>query len=237
MCYRDIVYNRLSNIGIIGIKPSEEKLMKVVCLLSGGMDSTTLLYQLLSQQNEVYAISFNYGSKHNDKEIEMALWHSQRLNISHEIIRLDFMDGLLKSDLLKSGGEIPEGHYQDAIMKQTVVPFRNGIMLSIATGWADSIEADAVAIASHRGDNAIYPDCRTSFNKGMTVAMTEGTYNQIKLLAPFSGISKRDIVKIGLSLGVDYDHTWSCYKGGDVPCGKCGTCVERAEALNGILFC
>jgi 7-cyano-7-deazaguanine synthase len=231
MRYRDIVYNRVSDIGIIGIKPSEEKIMKVVCLLSGGMDSTTLLYQLLNQQNEVYAVSFNYGSKHNDKELEMAQWHTQRLNIRHEIVRLDFMNYLLKSDLLKSGGEIPEGHYQDAIMKQTVVPFRNGIMLSIAAGWADSLEADAVAIASHAGDHAIYPDCRVSFNKGMKRAIWEGTYRNIQLLSPFSKITKKDIVKIGLSLGVDYDHTWSCYKGGDVPCGKCGTCRERQESL------
>lgn len=207
--------------------------MKVVCLLSGGMDSTTLLYQLLSQRHEVFAISFNYGSKHNDKEIAMAKWHTERLGIKHEIVNLEFMNDLLKSDLLKSGGDIPEGHYEDAVMKRTVVPFRNGIMLSIATGWADSIEADAVAIASHAGDHFIYLDCRIEFNQAISKAMKEGTYSRIKLLSPFEEITKKDIVKIGLVLGVDYDKTWSCYKGEDQPCGKCGTCVERLEALNG----
>ena len=205
--------------------------MRTVLLLSGGMDSTTLLYQLLEQGHEVLAVSFDYHSKHNAKEIEMAKWHTDKLGINHAIIDLGFINDLFTSDLLQSGGDIPEGHYEDEVMKRTVVPFRNGILLSIATGYAESEDADCVAIASHAGDHAIYPDCRPEFNNAINEAMIRGTYKQVRLYTPFADISKKDIAKIGLSLGVDYDKTWSCYKGEDEPCGKCGTCVERRLAL------
>ena len=212
--------------------------MKTVSLLSGGMDSTTLLYYLLEQKHEVFVISFDYGSKHNHKELGYARWHCEQLNISHTIVELPFINQLFNSSLLQSGDAIPHGHYEDAVMKKTVVPFRNGIMLSIAGGYAESIEADAVAIASHAGDHAIYPDCRASFNAVMDLALRRGTYGGITLLTPYAAISKAAIVAIGLGLGVDYNKTWSCYEGGDIPCGKCGTCVEWIEALelNGILI-
>ena len=127
--------------------------------------------------------------------------------------------------------EIPEGHYEDVSMKQTVVPFRNGIMLSIATGYAESQGAEMLVIAAHAGDHAIYPDCREDFMKAMGEAMRLGTYATIVLFRPFIRSTKADICDKGQQLGVDYSKTWSCYKGGVIHCGKCGTCVERREAF------
>ena len=136
-----------------------------------------------------------------------------------------------KSDLLRSGCDIPEGHYAEESMKKTVVPFRNGIMLSIAAGFAESIGADAVTIAAHSGDHAIYPDCREPFMRAIGEAMEQGTYAGIKLLRPFIDMDKAAIARRGAELGVDFAETWSCYKGGEIHCGVCGTCVERREAF------
>jgi 7-cyano-7-deazaguanine synthase len=135
------------------------------------------------------------------------------------------------SDLLSGGGEIPDGHYEEASMKSTVVPFRNGIMLSIAAGFAESRGAEAVVIAAHSGDHAIYPDCRESFLEPMACAIREGTYARIELLRPFVAMDKAAIARQGAELGVDFSRTWSCYKGGEIHCGTCGTCVERREAF------
>ena len=205
--------------------------MKVVVLCSGGMDSVTALYWA-SEEHEVSAVvSFNYGAKHNDREIPLAAEHAAHLGKRHEIIRLDFVDRLFRSSLLKSGTEIPEGHYEAETMKQTVVPFRNAIMLSIACGFAESIKADGLVIAAHGGDHAIYPDCREDFMRAMSDAMRLGTYAGMKLLRPFIAMNKARIAAEGAQLGVDFARTWSCYKGGAVHCGKCGTCVERREAF------
>jgi 7-cyano-7-deazaguanine synthase len=141
------------------------------------------------------------------------------------------MDELFASDLLKSGGEIPEGHYEAENMKQTVVPFRNGILLSIAAGFAESIGAEGLVIAAHSGDHAIYPDCREDFMKPMSEAIAAGTYADLQVLRPFIDQRKEDIAAVGAKLGIDFSQTWSCYKGGDLHCGKCGTCVERKEAF------
>ena len=205
--------------------------MKTVVLLSGGMDSVTALHWALREHEVVGAVSFEYGAKHNHREIPLAAWHCADFGVKHDIIDLDFVNQLFASDLLKSGGEIPEGHYADENMKRTVVPFRNGIMLSIACGLAESREAEALVIAAHAGDHTIYPDCRESFMQGMAASMREGTYAHIELLRPFIHLDKAGIVKLGASLGVDYGRTWSCYKGSDLHCGKCGTCVERIEAF------
>jgi 7-cyano-7-deazaguanine synthase len=205
--------------------------MKVCVLLSGGMDSVTVFYEALKSHDVVACLSFDYGSKHNAREIPFAKLHSDRNGIPHHVVTLDFMDRLFKSDLLRSGGEIPEGHYAEESMKQTVVPFRNGIMLAIATGYAESIEAEGVVIAAHSGDHAIYPDCREAFMQAMGQAMEQGTYANIRLLRPFIAMDKTAIARRGAELGVDFSETWSCYKGGEIHCGVCGTCVERREAF------
>jgi 7-cyano-7-deazaguanine synthase len=205
--------------------------MKVCVLLSGGMDSVTVFYEALASHDVTACLSFDYGSKHNAREIPFAKLHAGRHGVAHHVISLDFIDRLFKSDLLRSGGSIPDGHYAGESMKQTVVPFRNGIMLSIAAGFAESIAAEAVIIAAHSGDHAIYPDCREPFMQAMAAAMEQGTYANIRLLRPFIAMDKAAIARRGVELGVDFSETWSCYKGGEIHCGVCGTCVERREAF------
>lgn len=198
-------------------------------IVSGGMDSITLLYD---HKDEIaLGISFDYGSNHNAREIPFAKMHCERLGIKHITINLDFMHQYFKSSLLDGAEAIPEGHYADDNMKSTVVPFRNGIMLAIAIGIAESNNLDQVFIANHGGDHTIYPDCRPEFINAIDAAATAGTYNNVKVIAPYTKITKSDIARIGKRLGTDYAETWSCYKGGEVHCGKCGTCVERKEAL------
>lgn len=198
-------------------------------ILSGGMDSVTMLYEY--RERIAIAVTFDYGSKHNAREIEFARMHCERLGIPHLIIPLDFMAQYFKSSLLKGGEEIPEGSYDDDNMKSTVVPFRNGIMLSVAAGLAETHGLRYIMMANHSGDHAIYPDCRPQFVEAMSEAVKAGTYDGITLFAPYTGISKTDIALKGKHLGIDYSETWSCYKGGEKHCGKCGTCVERREAL------
>jgi 7-cyano-7-deazaguanine synthase len=195
------------------------------------MDSVASFYEAMSQHKVVAAISFDYGAKHNHKELPFAAYHCRKFNIEHRVILLNFVGELFKSDLLKSGGAIPDGHYEEQTMKSTVVPFRNGIMLSIAAGFAESKDATGLVIAAHAGDHAIYPDCREDFMKAMADAIRLGTYAGIKLLRPFITMTKAEIASRGQALGVDFAHTWSCYKGGTLHCGTCGTCVERREAF------
>ena len=200
-----------------------------VIIVSGGMDSITLLYD---KKNEIaLGISFNYGSNHNVKEIPLAEMHCRRLGIKHIIINLDFMGQYFKSSLLEGGEAIPEGNYADENMKSTVVPFRNGIMLSIAIGIAESNNLKKVLIANHGGDHTIYPDCRPEFIKAIDAAAYAGTFVNAHVEAPYTHITKGDIARIGKRLGLDYAETWSCYKGADKHCGRCGTCIERKEAL------
>ena len=205
--------------------------MKVVVLCSGGMDSVTALYWAARGHDVSAALSFDYGSKHNAREIPFAAEHAKALGVRHETVPLSFIGEHFASDLLQRGGEIPEGHYADENMKRTVVPFRNGIMLSIAGGFAESIAAAGLVIAAHGGDHAIYPDCREEFMRAMGEAMRLGTYAGVRLLRPFIALNKGQIAAEGARLGVDFARTWSCYKGGAVHCGKCGTCVERREAF------
>ena len=205
--------------------------MKVVVLVSGGMDSVTALHAAAREHEIVAGLSFDYGSKHNHREIPFAAEHCALLGVRHEIVALDFMDRLFKSDLLRSGGEIPEGHYEAENMKQTVVPFRNGILLAIAAGYAESAGAEGLVIAAHSGDHAIYPDCREEFMQPIAAAIQAGTYASVEVLRPFSHERKEGIAASGARLGVDFARTWSCYKGGELHCGRCGTCVERKEAF------
>ncbi len=193
------------------------------------MDSTTLLHE--RQEQIALAVTFDYGSKHNEREIECARKNCDMLGIEHIVIPLEFMGKYFKSSLLIGGEEIPEGHYADDNMKSTVVPFRNGIMLSIAAGLAESRGLKKVMLANHGGDHAIYPDCRPGFVRAMSEAISEGTYDGVVIDAPYTDITKSDIARIGKRIGVDYSLTYSCYKGGERHCGKCGTCVERMEAL------
>lgn len=200
-----------------------------VIIVSGGMDSTTLLYD---RRDEIaLAISFDYGSNHNAREIAYAEMHCKRLGIEHITIPLDFMHKYFRSSLLEGADAIPEGHYADENMKSTVVPFRNGIMLAVAAGVAESRNLTKLLIANHGGDHTIYPDCRPEFISAMDSATNAGTYVGVRVVAPYTNITKGDIAKIGKKLGIDYAETWSCYKGGEKHCGKCGTCVERKEAL------
>lgn len=204
---------------------------KTVVLVSGGMDSVTALYQAAARTSVLAGLSFHYGSKHNDREIPFAQWHAEKLGLPHLTIPLDFIGERFASDLLKKGGEIPRGHYEEESMKKTVVPFRNGIMLSIAAGFAESKGADGLVIAAHAGDHAIYPDCREDFMQAMGEAIQLGTYAEVELLQPFISLTKAEIALEGTRLGVDFSKTWSCYVGGETHCGECGTCVERREAF------
>ena len=200
-----------------------------VIIVSGGMDSITLLYD---RRDEIaLAISFDYGSNHNAREIAYAEMHCKRLGIEHITIPLDFMHKYFRSSLLEGADAIPEGHYAAENMKSTVVPFRNGIMLAVAAGVAESRNLTKLLIANHGGDHTIYPDCRPEFISAMDSATNAGTYVGVRVVAPYTNITKGDIARIGKKLGIDYAETWSCYKGGEKHCGKCGTCVERKEAL------
>ena len=205
--------------------------MKVVVLCSGGMDSVVALHWARGEHAVSAVVSFDYGAKHNHREIPFAAEHARALGARHEIVKLEFVNRLFASALLQSGGEIPEGHYEAENMKQTVVPFRNAIMLSVACGFAESIGAEGLVIAAHGGDHAIYPDCREEFMQAMGDAMRLGTYAGVQLLRPFIALKKDGIAAEGARLGVDFSRTWSCYKGGPMHCGKCGTCVERREAF------
>ena len=200
-----------------------------VLILSGGMDSVTLLYDY--QERIALAVTFDYGSNHNAREIPFARLHCERLGIEHLVIPLAFMGQYFKSSLLSGADAIPEGHYADDNMKSTVVPFRNGIMLSVAVGLAESRDLKYVMMANHGGDHTIYPDCTPAFVEAFNQTAQAGTFIGVQLLSPYTNITKAEIAARGKALGIDYAETWSCYKGGERHCGRCGTCVERREAL------
>lgn len=198
-------------------------------IVSGGMDSVTMLYEY--KEYIALGISFDYGSNHNAKEIPLAAMHCERLGLKHITIPLSFIHEYFKSSLIEGSHAIPEGEYNEDNMKSTVVPFRNGIMLSIAVGIAESNGLKRIFIANHGGDHTIYPDCRPEFIDAINNASMVGTYEHLTIEAPYTDITKTDIAKHGKALGLDYSETWSCYKGEKHHCGKCGTCVERREAL------
>lgn len=200
-----------------------------VIVLSGGMDSVTMLHDY--KDRIALAVTFTYGSNHNLREARCAEENCRRLGVEFVLIPLDFMGRYFKSSLLEGADAIPEGHYADDNMKSTVVPFRNGIMLSVVCGLAASRGLRHVMIANHGGDHTIYPDCRPEFIDSMSRAMSYGTFENIDILAPYTEITKSEIAMIGKRLNVDYSLTYSCYKGGEHHCGRCGTCVERKEAL------
>ncbi len=208
---------------------ADARLRDSVIIYSGGLDSTTLLYEECDRV--ALAVTFDYGSNHAVREIACARHHCGQLGIEHLVIELGFMGRYFHSSLLSGGDAIPSGNYDEENMKSTVVPFRNGIMLSIACGLAESRGLKRVLIANHGGDHAIYPDCRPSFINAMDVAMRAGTYVNVEIAAPYTHLTKADIVRRGAKLGVDYGETYSCYRGGEHHCGTCGTCSERREAF------
>lgn len=193
-------------------------------VLSGGIDSVTLLYE--KKDKISCALSFNYGGRLNAKEIPFASHHCARLGIPHFIVDLDFIKKFFRSSLLKNDD------FNDVeFSSSTVVPFRNGIMLSIAAGVAESKGLKSLLIANHFGDHEVYPDCRSGFIFAMQEAIKAGTYSKISIDAPYTSKRKAEIVDIGNSLNVDYSQTWSCYRGGDIHCGECATCRERKQAF------
>lgn len=207
-------------------------LPSAVISLSGGLDSSTLLYEYADQI--ALAVSFDYGSKHNRRELECARHLCQKLGIEHLIIPLKFIGQYYSSNLLEGQGHIPMGDYDEENMAATVVPFRNGIMLSVLAGLAESRGLDTILIANHFGDHHIYPDCRSSFIEPMTLAIKEGTSNCVSLHAPYTNLTKADIVRRGLEFEVPYADTYSCYCGTELHCGDCATCRERKQAFEEI---
>lgn len=206
-------------------RPSKHALM----VLSGGMDSVTMLHEYAAEID--LAVNFSYGSNHNARELACARRHAEDLGIELIEIDLSFIGRYFHSSLLEGADAIPDGEYDFDNMKSTVVPFRNGIMLAAAAGLAESHGLDTVMIANHAGDHALYPDCRKSFIDAMCKAVEEGTYEGIKVKAPYTLFSKTDIAVRGKRLGIDYSTTYSCYRGGENHCGRCGTCIERRAAL------
>lgn len=205
--------------------------MKAVVSLSGGMDSTVVLARLLDEGKTVECFGFEYGSKHNPYEQAAARAVADFYKVSYTLIDLSAITPHLQSNLLKTGGAIPEGHYNDASMSLTVVPGRNIIFLSILAGIAWSREASEIGIGIHQGDHAIYPDCRQSFFRSMDRAIQEGTDGRVSIIAPFLDTDKEGIVKWGIKHEVPFHLTRTCYKDQPIACGKCGSCRERLEAF------
>lgn len=206
--------------------------MKAVAIVSGGMDSVTLAYHLLDTQLDLHLLSVDYGQRHQ-KELTYATQCAKKLGVTHEIANLCAINRLLCGSVLTSGGDVPEGHYAKPTMRQTVVPNRNMILLSVAVGYAVSIGASSVYTGVHAGDHPVYPDCRPEFISAASCASERATdgFGNITIEAPFALMSKADIARLGKELDVPFEETWSCYKGGDIHCGRCSTCVERIEAL------
>jgi len=214
---------------------NEQSKPKVVVIYSGGMDSYTVLRQASMQGYAVYPVAFDYGQRHN-KELILAKNVCDKYAYPFKSVDVSNINQLIKGSALTDDIDVPEGHYEEESMKQTVVPNRNMIMLSMAVGYAVSIGAEAVYFGAHSGDHAIYPDCRTAFVEAMNAVCQIANYEAIEVRAPFLAKTKIDILRAGLDLGLDYSETWTCYKGLEKACGRCGSCQERLEAFaaNGI---
>lgn len=209
---------------------------KTVLVLSGGMDSVTLLYQLIEFDHEVFPITFDYGQRHV-KEIEAARTFCKTFGLPHKVVDVSSLRDVLGGSALTDDIDVPDGHYEEESMRVTIVPNRNMIMLSIAWGYATSIEASRIAIAVHAGDHFIYPDCRLEFiisaEETLRLAVAGMKHEPTRIFAPYICYSKLEIANVGMRLQVPYEKTWTCYKGGKLHCGVCGSCTERREALTG----
>ena len=203
---------------------------KAIVVYSGGMDSYTILHKVLCDGYEVKALTFDYGQKHK-KEINYAKRVCEGLNISHKVVDITAVNQLIAGSALTSSIGVPEGHYTDRNMKSTVVPNRNMILLSLAVGYAVSMNASKVFYGAHSGDHEIYPDCRPEFVKKMNSVCAVANYEAVEIVTPYLALSKVCILKEGLKMGLNYADTWTCYNGREEACGKCGSCVERLEAF------
>ncbi|HBR99200.1 MAG TPA: 7-cyano-7-deazaguanine synthase QueC [Gammaproteobacteria bacterium] len=205
---------------------------KTLVVCSGGLDSVTLAHHIAHEQSLLALLTFDYGQRHR-KEIGYAAACAKRLSVPHHVVDIAPIGQALTSSLT-GDSDVPEGHYTAENMASTVVPNRNVIMLSIAFGLASSMGAEAVAIAVHGGDHFIYPDCRPDFIEAFArmQQLALAGVSDIALMAPFLHQSKADIARLGVTLQVPFEETWSCYQGDAVHCGRCGTCVERLEALH-----
>lgn len=206
---------------------------KAVIILSGGIDSTTLLYDIINQGYDVSVLSFDYNQKHK-KELKFAEIITQKLGLEHKILDLTILNELSPSSLTRDNWDIPEGHFTNDNMKQTVVPNRNMVMLGLAGAYAMGIKATKLFYGAHLGDHDIYPDCRKEFVDVMRQAIKLADWSEVDLEAPYLDIDKGDILIKGIKLGVDYSLTWTCYKGEEKACGTCGSCSERLEAFKKI---
>jgi 7-cyano-7-deazaguanine synthase len=204
---------------------------RTVIIHSGGMDSTVLLAHLVAEGREVHALSVDYGQRHR-RELVAAAEICAHYKVPHRVADLRGVTSLFGANALTDAHvAVPEGHYEEASMKATVVPNRNMLLIATAAAWAMSLKATAVAYGAHGGDHAIYPDCRPAFADALDKAIRLADWHEVSLERPFVGMDKTAIVRRGVELGVPFALTWSCYVGGDKHCGKCGTCVERKEAF------
>ncbi len=207
--------------------------MKTLVVCSGGLDSVTLAHKVASEHILSGLVSFNYGQRHK-KELGFAQQCAEDFGVPHHLIDISHLGALLSGSALTDNVTVPDGHYEEETMRITVVPNRNAIMLTIAYGIASARQLDAVATAVHGGDHFIYPDCRPNFINAFAQMQNYALdgFSNIQLYTPFLNKTKSDIAAEGAALHVPFVKTWSCYKGGDVHCGRCGTCVERREAFH-----
>ncbi|WP_295716333.1 7-cyano-7-deazaguanine synthase QueC [uncultured Halovibrio sp.] len=203
---------------------------RIVVIYSGGMDSYTLLHRALAEGWHVHALSFDYGQRHA-RELDCARAVTRELGIDHEVVDITSIQSLLAGSALTDSEPVPEGHYEEATMKATVVPNRNMILLSLAIGHAVSRGAEAVWYGAHGGDHAIYPDCRPEFIEQMDRVARVANYEAVRVAAPFMHFTKGQILGEGLAMDLDYSRTWTCYNGRTRACGRCGACTERLEAF------
>ncbi|MBO6850606.1 MAG: 7-cyano-7-deazaguanine synthase QueC [Marinobacter sp.] len=202
----------------------------VVVIYSGGMDSFTLMHLARARGHQVHALSFDYGQRHV-RELECARDVCARAGIPHQVLDIRALSTVMAGSALTSEVAVPEGHYAEDSMKATVVPNRNMILLSLATGYAVTAGASAVWYGAHGGDHAIYPDCRPEFVEKMDAVCRVANYQPVAIEAPFMAMDKSAILAEGLKLNLDYSQTWTCYNGRERACGVCGSCVERQEAF------
>lgn len=210
--------------------------MTAVVITSGGMDSTTAVYWAKHYFGEIETMSFDYGQRHK-KELEFAQRTADKLGHKHHLVDLTGVTDLISTSALTNPLiAVPDGHYEEETMKITVVPNRNAMMLNIAIARAVAIGAEAVVIGVHSGDHAIYPDCRVEFislqEKTAQIANEGFIHPLFQLVAPFVHMTKANIASLGKELEVPWHETWTCYKGGEIHCGRCSTCVERLEAFH-----